>query len=310
MPLLKRKRVLAAKVEATPGTAESLSATEAAFNAYDVMIQAAIEVERREAQGQFGSLAGVAGARQGKATFKTDLGWDGTSTEPAWATVFLPACGYVLATNTFTPRTEAPGANVKTLTIACYINGLRKILAGCMGTFKLVAPTGRMPYIEWEFTGKWTAPTDVTILAPTYPTDSPLRFASGVVEWNNVAQRVELVTFDAGHEITLLEDPTDPSGFGYAVVVERAPKFSASPESVLVATQNRWSQWISSTEATFELDIAGPTTSVLSIDAPKAAITNTQEGDRGKIVTDDVEWACNKNTTLDTEVSIIFTPAA
>lgn len=310
MPLLKRKRVLAAKAETNPGTAESLTGAEAAFNAYDVMIQPSIEVERREAQGQFGSLAGVASARQGKATFKTDLGWDGTSTEPAWATVFLPACGYVLATNTFTPRSEAPGSNVKTLTIACYINGLRKILVGCMGTFKLVAPTGRMAYIEWEFTGKWAAPTDETILAPTYPTVSPLRFASGLVEWNDIAQRVEQVTFDAGNEITLLEDPTDATGYSYAVVVERTPRFTANPESVLVATQNRWSEWISNTEDTFELDIDGPTTSVMSIDAPKAQIVNIQEGDRGKIVTDEVEWVCNKDATLDTEVSIIFTPAA
>ena len=310
MPLLKRKRVLAAKVEGTPGAVESLTASEAAFNAYDVMIQPSIEVERREAQGQFGSLAGVASARQGKATFKTDLGWDGTATEPAWATVFLPACGYVLATNTFTPRSEAPGSNVKTLTIACYINGLRKILVGCMGTFKLVAPTGRMAYIEWEFTGKWAPPTDVTILAPTYPTVSPLRFASGVVEWNDIAQSVEQVTFDAGNEVTLLEDPTDATGYSYAVVVDRAPKFTANPESVLVGTQNRWSEWISNTEDTFELDINGPTTSFMSIDAPKAQIINVQEGDRGKIVTDEVEWACNKDATLDTEVSIIFTPAA
>lgn len=310
MPLLKRKRVLAAKIETSPGTAESLLAADAAFNAYDVMIQPSIEVERREAQGQFGTLAGVASSRQGKATFKTDLGWDGTSSEPAWATTFLPACGYVLATNTFTPRSSAPGSNVKTLTIACYIDGMRKILAGCMGTFRLVAPTGRMAYIEWEFTGKWQAPTDVTILAPTYPTDSPLRFASGLVEWNDIGLKVEQVTFDAGNEITLLEDPTDATGYSYALVVDRAPKFTANPESVLVATQNRWNEWITNVEDTFELDIDGPSTSVLTIDAPKAQITNVQEGDRGKIVTDEIEWSCNKDATLDTDVSIIFTPTA
>jgi hypothetical protein len=39
MPFLKRKRVLAAKIEGTIGTAEVLAAADAAFNIYDPMIQ-------------------------------------------------------------------------------------------------------------------------------------------------------------------------------------------------------------------------------------------------------------------------------
>ena len=61
MPLLKRRRVLAAKVEATSGTAETLTSAEGAFNAYDVMIQPEIDKEPREIQGSFGSLAAVPG---------------------------------------------------------------------------------------------------------------------------------------------------------------------------------------------------------------------------------------------------------
>ena len=130
MTLLKRKRVLAAKIESTPGTAEALTTAEAAFNAYDVMIQTETEMEQREGQGSFGMRPSVAGGYKGKVTFKHDAHWDGTATEPAWADTFLPACGWVKSGQVYTPRTEAPGTNVKTLTIGVYIDGMRKLLRG------------------------------------------------------------------------------------------------------------------------------------------------------------------------------------
>ena len=155
MVMLKRRRVMAAKTEVTPGTAVSLANADGAFNAYDVMIQATIDVEEREAQGAFNRLSGVPGARTGTVTFRTDLGWDGTATLPTWATILLPACGWVNSAGTLTPRSEAPGTNVKTLTLGVYEDGVLKTLAGAAGTFVLNCPTGKMAFIEWTFTGVW-----------------------------------------------------------------------------------------------------------------------------------------------------------
>lgn len=307
MPLLKRKRILAAKVESTPGTAETLTAAEAAFNVYDLMIQPTIEVEEREQQGGFDRIAGVPGARQGKATFKTDIAWDGTATLPTWATVLLPACGYVENTAVFTPRSEAPGSNVKTLTIGGYVDGLKKVIAGASGTFKMMCVTGKMITIEWEFTGAWQPVTDVALLSPTYPTASPIRFASGTIELDNVAMKVESCTFDAGNEVKLLEDPSTASGFSYAVIVDRKPRVTINPEAALVATRDPWGDWLSSTTQTFELDLDGANTSVITMDIDVAQIVNVQEGDRGKIVTDEIEIAALRNTAADDDVSFTFT---
>ncbi len=102
MPLLKRKRVLAAKIETVIGTAETLAGADAAFNVYNPMIQAAIEMEPREGQGGFGYLSSVPAGRIGTATFRTNLEWDGTATEPAWADTFFPACGWVKSGQVYT----------------------------------------------------------------------------------------------------------------------------------------------------------------------------------------------------------------
>lgn len=301
---------MAAKVEATVGTAESLTSSEGSFNAYDVMIQPQIEVTPREGQGGFGRLPGVPGQRKGTASFKVDLAYDGT-TVPTLASVLFPGCGWVQSTGVFTPRSEAPGSNVKTLTIGAYIDGLFKSIAGAVGNCKWTNPTGRMIVLEFEFQGVWQPPTDTAIIAPTYPTASSWRFASATATYNSVASKVENITFDFGNEITFREDATTASGLHSAIIVDRMPKVTLNPEATLVATQDIYGMWIAATEAALSVVLDGPTNSSITISAPKAQIMNAQEGDRGKLVTNDIELICNKNgATHDQELSITFTAAS
>jgi len=311
MPLLKRKRVIAAAVETTIGTAETLAGSDAAFNAYDVMIQPNVEFEQRPGQSSFDQLAGVVGPYSGTATFKTDLGWDGAATLPTWASVLLPACGWVDTSNTFNPTSEAPGSNVKTLTIGAYIDGVRKLLAGCMGTFQLVCPTGKMAYIEWTFQGVWQTATDVSLLSPTYPTASPLRYSSATTTYDSVALCVENVTFDAGNNVIMRPCAGTAAGFVSALVTDRAPTITADPEATLVATQDRYGDLLSNAEAEFTVTLDGPSTSTIEIVAAKAQYTNVQEADRNGMVTDALTFQCNKNgTTADQSLQIVFTPTA
>lgn len=315
MTFLGRKRVLAAATETTIGTAESLDAGDAAFNVYDPIIQLASEMQEREGQGGFGYLASSAGARSGVATFRTMLEWDGTDTEPSWAETFLPACGWVKSGSVYTPRSEAPGSNVKTLTIGCYVDGIFKSIVGAVGSFVVTLPTGRAGYIDWTFTGAWIAsPTAVSIIAPTYPTAKPLRFANGLAEWNDVNLCVESATINSGNEVFLRECPTTDAGYISAIVTNRKPTITVNPEMVTIATQDRWAAWLAETQYALELDCEGPTgtasNAILSFDAPKAQIINNQEGDRNNIVTDELEFLCGKNgATHDQELSITFTPA-
>jgi hypothetical protein len=314
--MLRRKRVLAAKIESVIGTAETLAAADAAFNIYNPIIQAGIPMEARQGQGGFGMLASVPGGRVGTCTFRTYLEWDGTSTEPSWADTFLPACGWVKTGGTFTPRSEVPGTNVKTLTIAVYQdNGaggtVCKSIAGAMGTAVVTLPTGRPGYIDWTFTGCWVAPTNATMLTPTYPTAKPLRFAGGLAEWNDVNLCVEQATINFGNTVIMRECPTTASGYISAYITDRVPTITLNPQASTLAAQDRWASWIAQDEHTLELDLDGPSTSVLSFDAPEAQIMNNQEGERNGVVTDELELQCNKNgATHDDELRIVFTEAA
>lgn len=311
MTLLKRKRVLAAKIETTSGTAISLTGSDATFNAYDIMIQPAIGMTQREGQGGFGMIAAYPEAMSGTASFKIDLSWDGTSTEPGWADTFLPACGLVKSTNTFYPKTAVPGSDVKTLTIGAYVDGMFKSIRGASGNVKVICVTGQIVTLEFEFTGVWVPPTDVAILSPTYTTDKALRYATSTTTWNSVALCLENITLDVGNTVTLRECATTAQGYDNAIITNRMPKITANPETKLIATQDRFGQWIGSTEAVLSWTIPGPTNSYVTISAPKAQILNNQEGDRNGFVTDELEFSCNRNgSTADQEFSIAFTPAS
>lgn len=312
MPLLTRKRVMGAKVETTVGTAETITGAEALFNAYDVEIQPSIEVETREDPGTFNYLTGVSGGRMGTAKFKTDV-WVGLSTHPQWASVLFPACGYVASTNVYTPRSEAPGSNVKTVTVGVFEDGLLKSLAGAVGKFTIQMPTGKKAFIEWEFQGVWQAVSDSTLIAPTNPTTVPMRFATATCTWGGAALKLSSVAVDSGNEITMREDPATAAGYISGIITNRYPKVTADPESELVATSSGaydyYGDWIAHTEAALAFSMSGASSAAFAIAIPKAQLSNVQEGNRNRLQIDSLEWNANKNsTTADQEMSITVTP--
>ena len=307
MPLLRRRSVFAAKVEGTIGTAEALTGAEGAFNAEDFMIQPNVPITRREGQGGFNYLPGVAEGMQGTCTVRMGMSYDGT-TVPTWASVLFPACGWIQSTGVFSPLSEGPGSNVKTITIGHYKDGKRSLLSGAMGTFKIMAPTGKTAMIEFTFTGKYsTNETDTALIAPTYPTVLPLRVAAGALTWNSVALCTSNVEVDAGNSVIMREcmNATDRSGFISAIVTNRQPVITADPESVLVATQDRDALWLTSSPQAFSMQIGTTGTSV-TIAAPKAQLENKQQGNRNDILTDDLTWLATAGSSADTELTITF----
>lgn len=310
MTLYARKTVFAAKTEATIGTAETLTTAEGAFNAFNVIIDQDTPVDERQGQGGFGMLPSVPGGYGASIKFQTDMGWDSTLTEPSWADILLPACGVVKTSQVFTPRSEAPGTNVKTLTIAAYVDGTRKIARGCAGTAKFTFPVGKRAYIDWDFKGIWVDPTDVTMLAPTYPaTDIPLRFAGTATTYNSVALACSQLVLDLGNTVILNPISTDVSGFSSAIVTNRNPKVTCDPLARLLATRNPWAQFKAMTEAVLAWGLNGASSSVISFSAPKAQIIKNTQTNRDMLVADSLEFQLNRNgSTADQEFSITFTP--
>lgn len=309
MPFLRKNVVFAASIEATIGTAETIDATDAVFNVRNFELQNETEMEEVQGQGGFGRLPSVPGPYRATATFRTDCGYDGT-TIGNWATVLFPACGVVNAAGVFTPRGESPGTNVKTLTIARYCDGKRRLMYGAMGTFQWFFPTGAQSYIDWTFTGVWGGETTTAMIAPNYPnSETPLRASGGATTYGGVNFCSAACTFDLGNVIEPIHcnNGNKIQGFDYFMAVDRNPKITTDPLSVFVGTQDRYGNFFAGTEAAFSLSIAAPSSSAITLAAPKAQIIRIAEGDRGMMAMDDMELQCNKNVdAIDQEFSITF----
>ena len=313
-PRLKRRRVLAAKIETEVGTAEELAVGDGAFNIFDTMPQVDTEFFEREGQGGFSPLPGTLGAYGATLEFETELhgsGNDGAPT-PAWALAFLPACGFVVSSGTtYVPQSMAPGAagsSTKTLTIGVYEDGVFKVLKGCMGNAVFTFVSGQVVRVRWTFTGVWVAPTDVALIAPDYPSVAPLRFASATMTLGGWTPKLQELTIDLGNEVVLREDAAQASGYISAVITSRRINGTMNPEAELVADNDTYGDWLALTEDLMTINLGSAGGNTINILAPKFQVTNPQEGDRDNIQTDDLEWQANRDTDAgDDEMTIEFT---
>jgi len=314
MSLLRKKMVLAAKLESTIGTAESLAAADADYNVYDIEIDPEADEQSRASQGSASKLPTTIGARMVNISFKVEMHGSGTlDTDPEWASVFLPALGFKDASNVWTPSTAAPVASAsvpRTITIGAYHDGRLMTIAGCMGNGKFVFENGQVPYLECEMMGVYVSTTDATLLAPTLPTVAPPRAANLTFTYGGASPgKVDRVEIDLGNEVVMRPDLATgggTSGYCNAVIVDRNIRATMSLESALVATFDTYGKWIAATEAAFALDIGGATWNKLEFDAPKAQILEPTMGDRDGIITDEIAMGFNRSAAVDDEFSLTF----
>lgn len=313
VPLLKRKTVLAAKIEATPYVAESLVGADSNFNVFDVAPVINIEQREREAADGFSNRASTSGLRAGAIAFKVDLTGNGAGGVPQWASTFLPACALVAVGNTFGPVSRPPAEGgstdfgVRTLTIGVYEDGRRKLFRGCMGTAKFMFPTGKDAFVEFNFQGSYVDTDDQPLLVPTYPTVLPFRFAAASLLINSVAPCVQEVAVDIGNQVVMREcqEASDASGYRGALASNRKVIGQMDPEAQLVADYDFFGDWEDSVERAMSLSMtSGP--DVFTITVPKMQLTNIGEGERNNIRTDPITWQANRNAAADDEITILF----
>lgn len=304
MTLLSRLSVLAAKVEATPGTLESLTGSDAAFNVMNAEFNANIDVTTRPIQGSFRKLPGVPGQRLATCTFSIELIGTGAGGVPTWATVFLAGCGLVNSTGTITPRDEAPGSNVKTLSIAHYEAGRVKRMRGAVGNVVFEIVPGQAVMANFTFTGVFDSIADTAILAPTYPTLLPIRAASGAATINSIAQVFSTCSFDVGNTIAVRPTVGNAQGATHGIITDRTPVFSIDPEATVVTGNDIWSDWTSATTRALSIQIEDATDSI-TFAAPAVQRMTIANGDREGLRLDTQTLQCCRDGA-NAEFSITF----
>jgi hypothetical protein len=314
MVLIRKRTVLGLKTEATPGVKQTLAAADGATVFQDFTLEPDITLTELPAVQGAGTRKSQPGARKGKAAFKIPVRFDGLAVPP-WADTLFPACGLVKTGTVFSPKTQTPdtgGATTKTLTIGKWMDGKLAVLYGAMGTVKLAYETGEIAMLEFEFQGVYDGEIDQAVPAPTYLALPELRCAGGPVTFDSQVLCLKSWSFDLANKLYVKECPSTVQAYDFCVVADRAPKVTADPESVLVATKASMNQFLNGTEGILRYVLPAPGyvpgTGAKSIEflANNAQYSDNKEGDREGVSIDSRTWMCNNGLTLDSDFSITF----
>ncbi len=298
MPLVHKMSVLAAAIEAEVGTAETLDATDAAFNVFNAELSPNVDVPDREGQTTLSRLVGVAGALGGRCTFEVEL-----YQSAAWAPILLPACGMKATSSTWTPSSTT--SDWKTLTIGRYVNGKLRRLTGAMGTATLNFQVGLPVRVAFEFTGIYAGASSATILTPTYPLTLPPRWAGSTLTVGAYGPKLSTLSVGLNNTVTLLEDATKSFGYHRAMITDRAVGGQMNPEDELVATYDADTAWLASTQAALSIAFGS-----MSLSVPKLQWTNAQPLDRGGVAALTLDWRAARSAAAgDDELSLNLSTA-
>lgn len=301
--MLDKISVLAAKIETTVGTAISVSGSDAAFNVVNLEMNPDIQFDQIQKQGGFGQLPAVQKSYKGVCTFSIYA--VGGATLPSWATTFLPACGFIDSSDTFSGLAAQPGSSVKTLTLVRYLDGEKQTMRGCAGNAVFNYVTGELIRIDFTFWGAFTAIADDTILTPTYPSETFLRFANATFTIDSYAHKVSRFTLDLGNQLTYREDPTptDASGIHSAMITGRMPRGSLDPEATLAATKNLYSAFTSRVGGALVCNV-GTAGNGINVAAPALQFTSFRTAQRNGIVTRELDFQLNESSARGDELTI------
>lgn len=297
MSLLNRHRVIAAKIETTPGTAIALSASDAFF-ASDPSVDPDLSFTDRSNTGSLSNLTSIVSTQKGKASFTVEAIGGATNV----LVTLLQGCGFSNTGGVLTPITDTSAQ--KTLTISLYENGRVKTIKGACGSFTVDAEDGKPATFKFDFEGVWGGVTDGAVL--TLPSITlPPRFAGATLTIGGHTPTASKLSVQVANTITVREDVTQTSGYKHAIVTDRKVTGSVDPEGELVAAWDVYGSLLADTEAALSVSW-GSTGNQVSIAASHMQYTGITSGNRDGIITDEVNFGLNGTSAGNDEVTFTF----
>lgn len=309
---------IAAKVEAVPGTTETLASADV-FLAQDVTLQ--LKYGNAQNAGLTGVLSkeqGASGNQLGELSFKVALKGQGAAgTAPEWRDAIM-SCGMSETISGGVSVTYAPAAPESYYTYGLEFPGLGGAgedlifrLAGCQGNFKLTWKGGEIMWAEFSVQGVVaTAPADGTQLtSPTWDTTAPNAFMNAAMTVQGVsALAFETYELDMGHEIAVRPSANSATGALTAQIVNRRPTGSIDIESEKLATFNPYTRITANTTGAIAMTAIGAAGNKVAISNPKVRIMTVDHGNRSGALTAKLAFEALRSANAgNDEVSIILT---
>ena len=156
MPRYIRNTALLAKIETTEGVDSVPTGAANAMLISDVTVNPlnAQNVSRDLIRPYFGGSEQLVGTAYVELSFTVELAGSGTAATPAAWGALVRACGFSEAVSTFVAYTPATPAAQASCTIHYHDDGLRHVLLGAKGSFRVGLGVGERPTLQFTFLGR------------------------------------------------------------------------------------------------------------------------------------------------------------
>lgn len=312
--ILSNRQVVASKIEVTEGTAETLAAADANVQILEpAKFEANIAMFKRELMDvSLSPFKQIPGTRLGQISFKVENKGSGTAgTAPAIGRL-LKACGFgetVVAVTSVTYAPISALASIPTLTLAVYVDGVRKQIKGARGNVSYSAKNGEPGVFEFTFVGVYDAVSDQALLTPSgVETTVPVALLSALFSIASFSAFVSQLSFDMGNTLAPRADINAASGYISTLLTKRMPTGSFDPELELVATHDFYGRLLAGTTGALTWKHPGSAGNICIFTAPACQYTKIADGDRDGIALAPVDFALVRSAAGgNDELSIAYT---
>lgn len=312
MPKIKRRSLILAKTETTYGTDPTPTGASNAILTMDCNIKEFFPPVERDVQIASMSRKPSLGAmKYSEVTFKTELvGSGAVGTAPRLGALFK-ACAMSETVSAGSSVIYTPNSSpLASVTLYVYLDGLRHIVTGAIGTWKLTAEAGKQAMLEMTIRGLWSTPTDTALATPTFEStvDAPPIVKSSSLTWNaNAALVAKMLEIEIGNNIAMRPSVNAATALAGFHISDRKPKFSFDPEAESVATVD-WRTDVLTTPRALSMIIGATAGNICTLTMPKANITELEYGDREGVLVQNVKGEITANSSGgDDELTIKFT---
>ena len=314
MAILRRKIILGAKVEATKGTAETLTNSEAILVEDVSSPYTPEEVVRMTQRDTLSRSASIPGSPVATVDFRMEMkGGGAATTPPAWSEV-IKGCGFTETVNTsdVTWALDSDDGDTDTLTIGFYNDGVYHRLHGARGNVSFEMTANQVCYLVFSFTGIYTARSNVAMLTTPSDTVVPPKFYNAALTYNFGSAWSTAVfsslNIDMVNTVTIRENANATNGLSYAVLTDRDPTITTDLDRELNATAWLPEDYLETpTTGAMAWDVGSAAGNKISFSIPAAQIISRGDGDRDGVSTDELTLKARISSTGDDEITITQT---
>jgi hypothetical protein len=311
MPLLTRKKLLLAKIEAAYGTDSTPTGSAAILvrNLEVVPLQSDI-VQRELIRPYLGNYEQLLANTRVQVTFEVELAGSGTAgTPPAYGPI-LRSCALseTLGASTVTYQPESELSGFESTTLYFFIDGIRHIITGARGTFTLNGTVGAIPTIQFTMTGIFNTPTDTALAVPTYASQAtPLIFKNGnttsfsAFSYSGALQSID---FNIANEIIYRELI---GGTKEVIITDRKPGGTLQIEAVLLAAKNYFTVSTGSTTGSITFQHGTAAGNRVTLTMAQSDLADVSYADMNGIQMLNLPYVATPTAAGNDELTLVFT---